>query len=60
MTTNRETVTEAFAAWSRGEGHLSRLFAEDMTWEIVGRSASAGRHGSTRQFTASFDGGAST
>ena len=51
MTSNREIVTAAFAAWSRGEGHVSRLFAEDMTWEIVGRSASAGRYGSARQFT---------
>ena len=43
--TNRELVADAFEAWSRGEEHVSRLFAEDMTWELVGRSASAGRYG---------------
>jgi len=50
MTTNRQIVADAFAAWSRGEGHVASLFAEDMTWEIVGRSRAAGRYGSARQF----------
>ncbi len=51
MTTNRETVTGAFTAWSRGEGHVSRLLAEHLTWEIVGRSAAAGRYASAQQLT---------
>ncbi len=51
MTTNREIVTAAFEAWSGGEGHVSRIFAEDMTWEITGRSAAAGRYTSAQHFT---------
>ena len=50
MTTNREIVADAFAAWSRGEGYVASIFADEMTWEIVGRSQAAGRYGSTRQF----------
>ncbi len=30
---------------------MSRIFAEDMTWEITGRSAAAGRYRSARHFT---------
>jgi uncharacterized protein len=48
---NREIVAEAFAAWSRGDGHVSRIFADGMTWEIVGRSRAAGTYGSAREFT---------
>ena len=51
MTTNREIVADAFAAWSRGEGYVASIFAEEMTWEIVGRSRAAGHYGSARQFT---------
>ena len=50
MTTNREIVADAFAAWSRGEGYVASIFADEMTWEIVGRSQAAGRYGSTQQF----------
>jgi ketosteroid isomerase-like protein len=50
VTENREVVGDAFAAWSRGEGYVSSLFAEEMTWEIVGRSRVAGTYGSARQF----------
>jgi len=50
MTTNREIVADAFAAWSRGEGYVASIFADEMTWEIVGRSQAAGTYGSTRQF----------
>ena len=50
MKTNREIVAEAFDAWSRGAGYVSSIFAEEMTWEIVGRSRAAGRYGSTQQF----------
>jgi ketosteroid isomerase-like protein len=49
--TNREIVTDAFDAWSRGEAYVSGIFAEGMTWEIVGRSAVAGRYTSAQQFS---------
>ncbi|NEM07668.1 nuclear transport factor 2 family protein [Geodermatophilus normandii] len=51
MRTNREIVTDAFEAWSRGNGHVSSIFAEEMTWEIVGHSRAAGTYRSARQFT---------
>jgi len=51
VTTNREIVTAAFDAWARGEGHVSQLFADQMTWEITGRSAVAGRYRSAQHFT---------
>ncbi|WP_106814802.1 nuclear transport factor 2 family protein [Microbacterium timonense] len=47
---NRDIVTTAFDDWAAGRGHVSRIFAPDMTWEIVGRSAAAGRYASARQF----------
>lgn len=50
MTTNRQIVTDAFIAWSRGEGHVAGIFADDMTWEIAGRSLAAGSYGSAREF----------
>lgn len=51
METNREIVADAFAAWSRGEGHVSSIFADEMTWEIVGRSRASGTYGSAREFS---------
>jgi len=50
MPTNREVVTQAFDAWSRGEAHVSALFDPDMTWEIVGRSAGAGSYVGAQAF----------
>jgi ketosteroid isomerase-like protein len=47
---NRDIVTAAFDDWATGRGHVRRIFAPDMTWEIVGRSAAAGRYSSARQF----------
>jgi ketosteroid isomerase-like protein len=47
---NREIVTAAFDDWSAGRGHVSRIFADDMTWEITGRSAVAGRYSSAQEF----------
>ena len=47
MSANRDVVTEAFAAWMNGTGYVSSLFADDMTWEIVGRSAASGKYAST-------------
>lgn len=47
---NRETVTRAFEDWAAGTGHVSAIFADTMTWEIVGESAAAGRYGSKQAF----------
>jgi hypothetical protein len=44
-------VGDAFVAWSRGEGHVAGIFADEMTWEIVGRSRVAGTYGSEQQFS---------
>ncbi len=41
MPSNREIVTEAFAAWVNGTGYVTSIFADDDTWEITGRSASS-------------------
>jgi uncharacterized protein len=51
MKTNREIVADAFEAWSRGDGYVSSIFADDMTWEIVGRSQASGTYGSAQQFS---------
>jgi hypothetical protein len=48
---NRATVTQAFDDWAAGRGHVSRIFADDMTWEIVGRSAASGRYAGRQSFT---------
>jgi uncharacterized protein len=50
MSSNRQTVTDAFAAWSAGSAYVTEIFADDMRWEIVGRSAVSKRYDSTRQF----------
>jgi uncharacterized protein len=47
---NREIVTEAFAAWMNGTAYVTAIFADDMTWEITGRSVASGKYMSTRQF----------
>jgi ketosteroid isomerase-like protein len=51
MPSNREIITEAFQAWRDGSSHVSRLFAPDLQWEIVGRSVLAKKYTSARQFT---------
>ena len=51
MRTNRQIVADAFEAWSRGEGHVSSIFADEMTWEIVGRSRASGTYGSAQEFS---------
>jgi ketosteroid isomerase-like protein len=50
MTTNRQIVTDAFAAWSTGTGDITDLFAEDMRWEITGRCVAGGVYQPARQF----------
>ena len=49
MPSNREIVTEAFAAWVNGTGYVTSIFADDMTWEITGRSAASKKYSTTRQ-----------
>jgi ketosteroid isomerase-like protein len=50
VTSNRDIAAQAFQEWSRGEGHVSRLFAEDMTWEIVGRSRASRKYADRKAF----------
>jgi uncharacterized protein len=50
MMSNREIATAAFEAWSKGTGYVTSFFADDMTWEIVGRSAASRRYASTQEF----------
>ena len=50
MPSNRELVTEAFAAWSDGTGYVTSIFAEDMTWEIVGHSAASRKYANKQEF----------
>ena len=41
---------KAFTAWAAGTGYIASIFAPDMQWEIVGRSAVAKKYNGTRQF----------
>jgi uncharacterized protein len=50
MPSNREIVSDAFAAWMNGTAHITSIFADDMTWEIVGLSAASGKYANTRTF----------
>jgi ketosteroid isomerase-like protein len=50
LPSNREIVTDAFAAWSAGTGYVTSIFAEDMTWEIVGHSAASRRYANRQEF----------
>jgi len=50
MESNRQIVTDAFAAWSAGTGYVASIFAPTMRWEIVGRSAASRTYDSTQQF----------
>ena len=50
MSSDHQIVADAFAAWSAGTGYVTSIFAPDMRWEIVGRSAVSKRYDSTQQF----------
>jgi uncharacterized protein len=50
MTSNREIVTDAFHSWANGTGYVASIFADDMTWEITGRSAVSRKYANTQQF----------
>jgi hypothetical protein len=50
LPSNREIVTDTFAAWMNGTGYVTSIFADDMTWKITGRSVVSRKYASTRQF----------
>jgi uncharacterized protein len=50
MRSNRDIVTDAFHSWANGTGYVASIFADDMTWEITGRSAVSKMYGSSQQF----------
>ena len=50
MESDRQIVTDAFAAWAAGAGYVTSIFAPDMRWEIVSRSAISKSYDSTQQF----------
>ena len=45
-------VEKAFEEWMKGTSYVSRLFAPEMTWEIVGRSAVSARYRNADEFIA--------
>lgn len=50
MQSNRQIVADTFAAWAAGTGYVTDIFAPDMRWEIVGRSAASRTYDSARRF----------
>ena len=50
MKSNRDIVTDAFRSWANGDGYVASIFADDMTWEITGRSAVSKKYANTQQF----------
>jgi ketosteroid isomerase-like protein len=50
LRSNRDIVTAAFRAWADGTGYVASVFADDMTWEITGRSAASRTYASKQQF----------
>jgi uncharacterized protein len=50
MPSNRQIVADAFNAWMNGAGYVASIFADDMTWEITGRSAASGKYANAREF----------
>jgi ketosteroid isomerase-like protein len=50
MTANRDIISRAFDEWSAGTGYVSSIFADDMTWEIVGHSVASRTYASAAEF----------
>jgi uncharacterized protein len=50
MSTNRDIVADAFHAWANGTGYVASIFADDMTWEITGRSVVSKKYANTQEF----------
>jgi uncharacterized protein len=51
MSSNRDIVTDAFHAWADGTGYVASIFADEMTWQITGRSAVSRKYANTKEFT---------
>ena len=49
MTGNREIVVQASTAWANGTGYVASIFADNMTWEITGRSAASKKYAGRQQ-----------
>ena len=47
---NRETIRQAFDAWSSGTGVIADVFASDMVWRIEGHSLASKEYGDKQQF----------
>jgi ketosteroid isomerase-like protein len=47
---NRKVVTDAFAAWQDGSAPITDLFADEMTWEIAGRSVASRTYADKQAF----------
>jgi ketosteroid isomerase-like protein len=52
VSTSRDVVADAFRAWSNGTGYVSSIFADEMTWEIVGHSVASRKYANTAEFVA--------
>jgi len=50
MKSNRDIAADAFASWMNGSGYVGSIFADDMTWEIVGRSAASAKYPNKKAF----------
>ena len=50
---NKQLITEAFAAWGRGEnGAVFKLMSDDLRWTIIGKSPVSGVFNSKKEFLA--------
>jgi len=48
---NKKLVSEAFDAWSRGDGRpFFKLLADDVRWTVIGSTPVSGTHNSKRDF----------
>jgi ketosteroid isomerase-like protein len=47
---NRDVVRRAFDAWQAGTSPITDVFAPDMVWRIVGRSAASREYASRQEF----------
>jgi ketosteroid isomerase-like protein len=50
MSSNLDVVADAFHSWADGTGYVSSIFADDMTWEITGKSAVSRKYANTQEF----------
>ena len=48
---NKKLVSDAFDAWSRGDGRpFFKLLADDVRWTVIGSTPVSGTHNSKRDF----------